>query len=111
MDKARVSNTNCLSKLAQLRRYKGFQLLNLSLPSAVAASARSNQDLIDPSIDPHFRSGVYLGNGMANIVLSLMPGKLMTVVEMFGYHGDRETGLELLMKAGGWGGKEGGEGE
>jgi hypothetical protein len=66
---------------------------------------------IDPSIDPHFRSGVYLGNGMANIVLSLMPGKLMTVVEMFGYHGDRDMGLELLMKAGGWGDKEGGEGE
>lgn len=58
---------------------------------------------VDPSVDQHFRSGVLLGMGMSNIVLSLMPGKLMTLVELFGYHGDREKGLEMLMRAGGWG--------
>lgn len=57
---------------------------------------------IDTSIDPHFRSGVYLGVGMCNIILSMMPGKLMTLVELFGYHGDRNLGLRLLEKAGGW---------
>ena len=57
---------------------------------------------IDKTIDQHFRSGVYLGNGLSNIILSLMPGKLMTLVELFGYHGDRKLGLELLAKAGGW---------
>ncbi|KAH6894046.1 hypothetical protein BKA70DRAFT_1320347 [Coprinopsis sp. MPI-PUGE-AT-0042] len=57
---------------------------------------------IDRSIDQHFRSGVYLGNGLSNIILSLMPGKLMAIVELFGYHGDRKLGLELLTKAGGW---------
>jgi hypothetical protein len=39
---------------------------------------------------------------LSHIILSLMPGKLMTLVELFGYHGDRKVGLELLMKAGGW---------
>lgn len=58
--------------------------------------------LEDPTIDPHFRSGVYLGVGMCNIILSLMPGKLATLVELFGYKGDRHLGLALLMKAGGW---------
>ncbi|PPQ91091.1 hypothetical protein CVT25_013129 [Psilocybe cyanescens] len=56
----------------------------------------------DPAIDVHFRSGVLLGVGMCNIILSLMPGKLMTLVELFGYKGDRRYGLECLMKAGGW---------
>jgi len=56
----------------------------------------------DPSIDAHFRSGVYLGVGMCNIVLSMMPGKLATLVELFGYKGDRKLGLEMLMRAGGW---------
>ncbi|KJA26681.1 hypothetical protein HYPSUDRAFT_63897 [Hypholoma sublateritium FD-334 SS-4] len=56
----------------------------------------------DDSVDVHFRSGVYLGVGMSNIILSLMPGKLMALVELFGYHGDRARGLALLMKAGGW---------
>ncbi|CAA7263917.1 unnamed protein product [Cyclocybe aegerita] len=57
---------------------------------------------VDRSIDPHFRSGVYLGVGMSNIILSLIPGKLATLVELFGYKGDRKAGLELLLKAGGW---------
>jgi hypothetical protein len=39
---------------------------------------------------------------MCNIILSLMPGKLATFVELFGYHGDRKAGLELLVRAGGW---------
>ncbi|KDR77972.1 hypothetical protein GALMADRAFT_224382 [Galerina marginata CBS 339.88] len=56
----------------------------------------------DTSVDVQFRSGVLLGVGMSNIILSLMPGKLMTLVELFGYKGDRKYGLECLMKAGGW---------
>ncbi|KAI0632607.1 hypothetical protein C8Q77DRAFT_1118462 [Trametes polyzona] len=56
----------------------------------------------DPSIDAHFRSGVYLGVGMSNLILSLMPSKLLTIVELFGYKGDRQVGLAYLQRAGGW---------
>jgi hypothetical protein len=56
----------------------------------------------DKSIDAHFRSGVYLGIGMSNLILSLMPSKLLTLAELFGYKGDRQKGLEALAKAGGW---------
>jgi hypothetical protein len=56
----------------------------------------------DGSIDGHFRSGVYLGVGTSNLILSLMPGKLMAIVELFGYHGDRQEGLKSLYRAGGW---------
>ncbi|KAF8264918.1 hypothetical protein EI94DRAFT_1590818 [Lactarius quietus] len=56
----------------------------------------------DKSVDVHFRSGVYLGQGMSNLLLSLIPGKLATLVELFGYKGDRHLGLALLQKAGGW---------
>jgi Protein of unknown function (DUF3808) len=56
----------------------------------------------DNSIDVHFRSGVYLGVGMSHIILSLMPSRLATLVELFGYKGNRHLGLELLQKAGGW---------
>ncbi|KAI0351117.1 hypothetical protein OH77DRAFT_1430135 [Trametes cingulata] len=56
----------------------------------------------DPAIDAHFRSGVYLGVGMSNLILSLMPSKLLTIVELFGYKGDRHLGLAYLQKAGGW---------
>ncbi|KAF5391059.1 hypothetical protein D9757_004042 [Collybiopsis confluens] len=56
----------------------------------------------DPTIDAHFRSGVYLGAGMSTLILSLLPTRLLTVVEMFGYKGDRAEALELLGRAGGW---------
>lgn len=56
----------------------------------------------DKYVDAHFRSGVYLGNGMLNLVLSLMPGKLQTLVELLGYKGDRHVALELLALSGGW---------
>ena len=65
-------------------------------------SMNSSKLLSDPSIDIHFRSGVYLGVGICNMILSLMPGKLMAVVKLFGYRGDRKVALESLMKAGGW---------
>lgn len=56
----------------------------------------------DKSIDVHFRSGVYLGVGMSHIIISLMPPRLATLVELFGYKGNRHYGLELLQKVGGW---------
>ncbi|KAK0467451.1 hypothetical protein IW261DRAFT_1574184 [Armillaria novae-zelandiae] len=56
----------------------------------------------DDSIDVHFRSGVYLGAGMSTLILSLMPSKLLTIIELFGYHGDRAEALSILSKAGGW---------
>jgi hypothetical protein len=56
----------------------------------------------DKSIDPHFRSGVYLGNGVLNMILSLMPGKLQTLAELFGYKGDRQLALRFLSIPGGW---------
>jgi len=56
----------------------------------------------DKSIDVHFRSGVYLGIGMSHIIISLMPARLATLIELFGYRGDRHFGLEMLQKAGGW---------
>ncbi|KAI0691583.1 hypothetical protein C8Q76DRAFT_862098 [Earliella scabrosa] len=56
----------------------------------------------DTSIDADFRSGVYLGVGVSNLILSLMPSRLLTIVELFGYKGDRQAGLSYLQKAGGW---------
>jgi Protein of unknown function (DUF3808) len=56
----------------------------------------------DKSIDNHFRTGVYLGNGFSNLILSLIPSRILTIIEMFGYKGDRTTGLQLLAKSGGW---------
>lgn len=56
----------------------------------------------DPAINGHFHSGVYLDVGLSHIILSMLLGKLSTLVKLFGYKGDRKTGLQLLMCLGGW---------
>jgi len=62
----------------------------------------------DNSIDPHFRTGVLLGTGLCvhllltrqcrhvltlqyrtSLVLSMMPGRVLSIIELFGYKGDR----------------------
>lgn len=65
-----------------------------------AAQARGLPE--DPEIDAHFRSGVYLGVGASSLTMSLMPARLLTLVELFGYKGDRDAGLRYLERAGGW---------
>ena len=69
---------------------------------AADAEARRRGEPEDTSIDVHFRSGVCLGVGMSNVILSLMPSKVLTIIELFGYKGDRHAGLNYLMKPGGW---------
>ncbi|KAJ6562224.1 hypothetical protein B0H19DRAFT_1143862 [Mycena capillaripes] len=56
-----------------------------------------------PKIDAHFRSGVYLGAGMSTLILSLLPARLLNIIELFGYAADRAEALEILGRAGGWG--------
>jgi hypothetical protein len=79
-----------------------YRQLSQYLDAMDTEATENGLGTIDISIDEHFRSGVYLGAGMCNIILSLIPGKLATLVELFGYKGDRKLGLELLMRAGGW---------
>ena len=66
------------------------------------ADARQLGQPYDASIDADFRSGVLLGAGLSNIILSLMPSRLLSIVELFGYHGNRSQGLKMLYEAGGW---------
>jgi hypothetical protein len=35
-------------------------------------------------------------------MLSLLPGKVLKIAEVFGYAGDRQVALKTLMAAGGW---------
>lgn len=56
----------------------------------------------DPSIDADFRSGIELGTGLSALMLSLLPGKVVKLAEMFGYQGSREYALGCLAKSGGW---------
>ncbi|KAG2128052.1 uncharacterized protein EDB93DRAFT_1243607 [Suillus bovinus] len=78
------------------------EVLNMRTTISIYRQLGKWIETVDAAYDPHFRSGVYLGLGMSHLVLSMMPGKLLALVELFGYKGDRKFGLELLERAGGW---------
>jgi len=47
----------------------------------------------DKSMDAHVQTGFYLGNGVMHMILSLMPGKLHTVMGLLGYKGNWQVAL------------------
>ena len=79
-----------------------YRVLGKYLEEVDAAARASGKGTEDTTIDPDFRSGVYLGVGLSNLILSMMPSRLLSLIELFGYKGDRHVGLKLLYKAGGW---------
>ncbi|PVV05114.1 hypothetical protein BB560_000369 [Smittium megazygosporum] len=50
-------------------------------------------------LDPDFTSGVYLGVGIFNIVLSMMPKRLLKIFEFVGFVANKKRGLEALEKS------------
>lgn len=70
-----------------------------SSKSSKSSSSHTSLDLPDED----FRSGVYLGMGVVHLILSLLPSRVLPILELFGYKGDRTTALRLLERPGGWG--------
>lgn len=61
----------------------------------------------DPAVDKHFRSGVELGIGIGNLILSATPHRILALIKLVGYSGDRGTGIRFLTNMGGWNDKAG----
>jgi tetratricopeptide (TPR) repeat protein len=66
-----------------------------SLSSLSSLSIRSPIQYLDHH-DNRSRAAVYFGYGMMNVVLSLIPPKLLRLANLLGFHGDRERGLQAL---------------
>jgi hypothetical protein len=73
-----------------------------TLAKFVEAADAANGGREDPKIDQDFRSGVFLGNGMISLILSLLPATVLKMMSIFGVEGDREYALATLMKGGKW---------
>ncbi|KAI1296833.1 Tetratricopeptide repeat protein 39B [Halotydeus destructor] len=46
----------------------------------------------------HFVSGIHLGLGLFEIAISFFPSKMITLLEMAGFSGDRTSGMNELLK-------------
>ncbi len=74
--------------------------------NAYASTGRCKSTSTGPrrreSLDEDFKSGVYLGNGLISMILGLVPGKVLKIMEVFGYTGDTAWAMKTLSKAGQW---------
>ncbi|XP_070839804.1 tetratricopeptide repeat protein 39B-like [Chaetodon trifascialis] len=66
--------------------YKNCQAL-----SSVTADMEQQQDT-----HIHFRGGINMGIGSFNLMLSLLPSRVLRLMEFLGFSGDREVGLSEL---------------
>ncbi|KAI8087279.1 hypothetical protein BDF21DRAFT_335101 [Thamnidium elegans] len=60
------------------------------------------QDKLVDELDDHFTSGVALGVGCFNLILSMLPASVIKVAEFIGFSSDRAHGLHVLEVIGGW---------
>lgn len=79
-----------------------YRLLDRYVTTMDSESIEEGTGSQHPDIDQDFRSGVLLGMGVTNILLSLLPSRIGAIMEIFGYKGDRHQGLKMLSMAGGW---------
>jgi len=60
------------------------------------AQSSTKSDFNKIATSTHFTSGVSLGAGGFNLMLSLFPAKLLKVIEFVGFSASREVGLRVL---------------
>ncbi|KDQ55006.1 hypothetical protein JAAARDRAFT_38112 [Jaapia argillacea MUCL 33604] len=82
--------------------FKIYMALGKFVEEMDAQFAIHSEGSEDPSIDVHFRSGICFGVGIANLILSLIPSKLRSIVKAWDCKADRRVALDLLAKPGGW---------
>jgi hypothetical protein len=68
----------------------------------VRNEAMLGKDISSCGLDDHFTSGVSLGVGLFNLMISLLPNSVMKLVEFIGFTSDRAFGMETLEAVGGW---------
>ncbi|SNX87831.1 related to CSR1 - phosphatidylinositol transfer protein [Melanopsichium pennsylvanicum] len=78
--------------------FKFVEAVDAEAEEAEVSGKRSNA----VHLDQDFRSGVYLGNAVCSLVLSMLPTKTLKIMEGFGFVGDRKFSLDLFARAGGW---------
>ncbi|OAD69218.1 hypothetical protein PHYBLDRAFT_87937, partial [Phycomyces blakesleeanus NRRL 1555(-)] len=81
--------------------YNTYKILEKYV-SFVDQEAAEGKDVSAYGLDDHFTSGVALGVGCFNIMLSMLPTSVLRVVEFIGFSSDRAHGLSMLESIGGW---------
>ncbi|KAI8890752.1 hypothetical protein K501DRAFT_206052, partial [Backusella circina FSU 941] len=81
--------------------YNTYKLLEKFMEQ-VRMEALEGKDVSAYELDDHFTSGVALGIGLFNIMISLLPTSVLKVAQFIGFTNDRPYGMEMLESVGGW---------
>jgi tetratricopeptide (TPR) repeat protein len=86
--------------LAIRQSYQIFKTCYKFLASIVKEEGK--EGLKKNGIDSHFISAVYLGMGGFNLMLSILPEKLLRIFEVIGFSGHRDFGMQCLTLGAHW---------
>ncbi|KAI7866963.1 hypothetical protein BDF14DRAFT_1882078 [Spinellus fusiger] len=81
--------------------YNTYKILEKYIEFAKKEEAEG-KDISAYGLDDHFTSGVALGIGCFDIVLSLLPATVLKLAEFIGFTSDRSHGVAMLASVGGW---------
>ena len=70
--------------------YIGWFVLHLGLEGCLQPRVK---------LEPNFATGIRMGMGTFNLFLSLLPARVMKLLEFVGFSGEREWGIEQLEAA------------
>lgn len=71
-----------------------------------SALKEEGEKWLSENVDNRFITSVYLGVGCFNLILSILPSKLLKLFEMIGFGGHRDFGMQCLSLGAAWSIKE-----
>lgn len=75
---------------------KGTKLEHLNNSVEVSESLDANQETFKSNSIKEVQAAIAFGYGLFNMVVSLIPPKILQLAHFFGFNGDQELGLQCL---------------
>ncbi|XP_022217379.1 tetratricopeptide repeat protein 39B-like isoform X4 [Drosophila obscura] len=75
--------------------YSGFRACEQIMKSRVWIL---DADKDSTKLRTHFDSGVYMGIGTFNLMISILPGRILKILKFIGFSGSKSAGLDYLKK-------------
>eukprot|EP01134_Creolimax_fragrantissima_P008040 CFRG8040T1 len=86
------------SNLTKLGDKLGKNLRMSKSPQDKVNNRNAKSDVAE--LHEEFLAGVRMGYGMFNLMISMLPPKVLKLLEFIGFKGDRELGMSLLQRSG-----------
>lgn len=98
-----ITDSNMVAFLKEgLAIRQSYNIFKTCYKFLVSLSKNGTQALIQNGVDSHFITSVYLGLGGFNLMLSILPARVLRIFEIIGFAGHRDFGMKCLALGANW---------